>query len=136
MKRYGNFFDDNDIWMPSSVNYLGEVISRINSDSNINQVCNVLRERSEVLYKETNEHQEIQGLNVGNGICFSILVFKYNSNVYYWWDMYKDEVIVKSALEFKSRSGHAFMTHVWFATDTNQSPFIWTIKNQLENRFK
>lgn len=136
MKKYGNYYDDNDVFMPSSGNYFGGVISRINSSSDIIQVCKVLKRRAFILYKETQHHQQINKLCLGNNIYVDAIIFEYNNRTYYWWDMYRGNEYMKSALEFMTYSGSSFMTHVWFATDLKQPPFIWTLKNHIDCHFK
>lgn len=136
MKKYGNYYDDNDVSMPSMENYLGQVISRINSSSDIIQVCKVLKGHAFDLYGEAHHHQQINKLCLGNNIYVDAIIFEYNSRPYYWWDMYRGNEYMKSALEFKARFGSPFVTHVWFATDLRQPPFIWTLKNHIDSHFK
>lgn len=137
MKRYGNYYDDNDVFMPSSGNYLGQVITKVGLNSNIIQVRDELRSHSNVLFEETHHHQLINKLMLKNtNIYVDVMVFEYNGKIYYWWDMYREKEYVKSALEFIVRSGNTFMTHVWFATESTQTPFICTIKDYIKNEFK
>lgn len=136
MKKYGNYYDDDDVFMPSSGNYLGQIITKINLSSDIMQVCKALKSNSIDLYEETQQHQQINKLCLGNDIYVDVIIFKYNNRIYYWWDMYRGKDYLKSALEFMTCSGSSFMTHVWFATDLRQPPFIWTLKNHIDSHFK
>lgn len=78
-----------------------------------------------ILCQEDNNCKEIDRCLNGNNMKLEIKVFKYNSIVYYWWDLVSNKGDwVASGLEF-----YPFVddneSFVLFATREGQGPFIF-----------
>ena len=77
------------------------------------------KEKMSDVYKEFN-------ITLGNSTHVEVKAFYYQEKKwFYWWDMYKNDMIIKSGLEFFPWCDHP-ASYLIFATEPTQSPLMCT----------
>lgn len=82
-------------------------------------LINQTKERMKDKYKEYK-------IALDNRIHIAVKAFYYQEKKwFYWWDMYKNDMIIKSGLEFFPWCDHP-VSYLIFATEPTQSPLMFT----------
>lgn len=123
--KYNNIIPEELVY--KRTNELTLAIARADSHENVSPlqrrsyVYNIVK----ILCQEDQGYKEIDRVLEGNNMKLEIKVFKYNSVIYYWWDLVSNKGDwMASGLEY-----YPFLddntSFVLFATREGQGPFIF-----------